>query len=143
MRRPAPITNQRTDDQTDRRSGGRRAGDGGSRWRSAGLAAARDLEARDELAAALAEYQKASGYDPSNGHTIPERRVAEAPRLPWQPGGKFFPVLDKYSPDTAASGAILPASGVKDPFARPRYRRHEDCVPSTGGSPRQRDLSSR
>ena len=33
------------------------------------LDAARELEMRDELAAARAEYEKARGYDPSNGQT--------------------------------------------------------------------------
>ncbi len=37
--------------------------------------AAQEFEARDELAAALAEYEKARGYDPSNGQT----------RAPWSP----------------------------------------------------------
>ncbi len=74
------------------------------------LAAARDLEARDELAAALAEYQKASGYDPSNSHTtdrlaaiereIPDRLEASLPRLPVEaPAGLETqpPLLDPSS----------------------------------------------
>ena len=42
---------------------------------TAHLDAARELEARDQLSAALLEYQKAREYDPSNGRTL-ERLVS-------------------------------------------------------------------
>ena len=46
----------------------------------------------------------------SKSRADPERRIAEAPRLPWQPGGNFFPCstnIPQTRPRQARSGRLL------------------------------------